>query len=114
MRKPANRMNGKQLAEILPIIHDMVNKGVNHYEIAHKFKLSYSTVYKYHLAYQQYLNGKTEQRIQRAVPYLHVQQAKMKFTEERKRQPAEQVRPNEPKYKRNKIELLWGCIKINW
>jgi len=107
-------MNGKQLAEALPIIYDMVNRGVNHYEIAHKFNLSHITVYKYHLAYQRYLNGQTDQKIQRAVPYLHVQQAKMKFIQERKRQPAAQVRPNEPKYKRNKIELLWGFIKINW
>ena len=114
MKRMVNRLTAKELAEALPLIYDMINKGVNPYEVAHKFNLGYSTVTRYYNAYKAHLSGKVDKRIQRAVPYLHVQQAKMKFIEERKRQPAEQVRPNEPKYKRNKIELLWGFIKINW
>ena len=114
MRKTMNRMNGKQLAEALPIIYDMVNKGVNKYNIAHKFNLSHITVEKYYVSYQRYLNGKTDARIQRAIPYLIVQQSKIKFIEERKLQPAPKEQFNKPFHKQKQIQLLWGFIKINW
>ena len=114
MAKVYNRMSGKDLGKALPIIYDMAKRGVSYDHIAGVYKLAPATVNNYVVAYERYLRGQIDSRIERAVPFMQVQQASIKFTEERKRKPAEKVRANEPKIKTKNLILLWGMIKISW
>ena len=114
MAKKINRMTGKDLAEVLPRIYEMAQKGVSREHIAAHYDLSVSAVQKYIEAYSLYLTGNITPRIERAVPFMQVKQASIKFTEERKRKPAERIQKNEPKIKTKNLRLLWGMIEINW
>lgn len=131
--KAINRLAGNELAHILPIIYDMIMRGVSRNDIASNYNLHESTVDNYIKAYENYVNyGEIDRRIKRAIPYLKVRQASIKFTEQHGRKPAERLKPdvvvNEPtqplkRYKQKavnptisqrKFRLLWGMIEINW
>lgn len=110
-------LSGRELAGVLPKMYEMHQQGDTHRYIGNKYSLTRSTVTHYLMEYNSYLRGGQVRRIARAIPYLVVQQAKVKFTEEKGRQPEQRgsyTKPKQQEVKRTQVSVLWGLLKINW
>ena len=117
MKRKYTRLSGQELARILPEMHEMRNRGALQNEISRKYGLERSTVSMYLMDYASFRNGGEVRQIGRAIPYLVVQQAKMKFTEQHGRQPEQRgsyTKPKQQEVKRTQLSVLWGLLKINW
>ena len=117
MKTTKHRLTGKELAEALPKMTMMRKRGMSGNDIAKIFKVGHSTVTHYITEYEGYLRGGKVRRIARAIPYLIVTQAKMKFTEEQGREPEQRgsyTKPKQQEVKRKSISILWGLLTINW
>jgi hypothetical protein len=117
MKRKYTRLSGEELARILPEMHEMRNRGALQHEISRKYGLERSTVSVYLMDYDSFRNGGEVRQIGRAIPYLVVNQAKMKFTEEQGRQPEQRgsyTKPKQQEVKRKSLSILWGLLKINW
>lgn len=117
MIKIKTYLTSQELAEALPKMYDMRQQGDTLRYIGNKYDLSGPTISQYLMEYKSYLSGGQVRRIARAIPYLVVQQAKMKFTEEQGRQPEQRgsyTKPKQQEVKRTQVSVLWGLLKINW
>jgi transcriptional regulator with XRE-family HTH domain len=117
MRKRKTYLTGQELAEVLPKVHTMQKRGMTTKEIAQTYNLSEGTIDDYIRDYKSYLRGGKVRQIARAIPYLIIQQAKVKFTEEKGRQPEQRgsyTKPKQQEVKRTQLSVLWGLLKINW
>lgn len=117
MRKRKTYLSGQELAEVLPKVHMMHKRGMTTKEIAQTYNLGECTIEDYIREYKSYLRGGNVKNIARAIPYLVVNQAKMKFTEEKGRQPEQRgsyTKPKQQDVKRTQLSVLWGLLKINW
>ena len=117
MKITKHRLTGKELAEALPKMYMMYKRGMKAKDISKIFKIGNSTVNHYMVEYEGYMKGNKVRRIARAIPYLIVTQAKMKFTEEKGRQPEQRgsyTKPKQQEVKRTQVSVLWGLLTINW
>ena len=98
-------------------MHKMRKQGDTLKHIGNKYGISEPTMSQYLMEYKSYLSGGQVRHIARAIPYLVVQQAKMKFTEEQGRLPEQRgsyTKPKQQEVKRTQVSVLWGLLKINW
>ena len=117
MRKRKTYLSGQELAEVLPKIHMMYERGMSKFDIAQIHDLSNDTVEDYYREYRSYLRGGKIKNIARAIPYLVTAEAKIKFTEQHGRQPEQRgsyTKPKQEEVKRTQVSVLWGLLKINW
>ena len=117
MKITKHRLTGKELAEALPKMYMMHKRGMKAKDISKIFKIGNSTVNHYMVEYEGYMKGGKVRRIARAIPYLIVTQAKMKFTEEQGRLPEQRgsyTKPKQQEVKRTQVSVLWGLLTINW
>ena len=117
MKTTKHRLTGNELAEALPKMMMMRKRGMSSKDIAQAYGMGMSTIQDYLKEYNSYLRGGKIKNIARAIPYLVVNQAKMKFTEEQGRQPEQRgsyTKPKQQEVKRKSISILWGLLKINW
>ena len=101
----------------MPEMQAMSNRGALQKEIAEKYGLDSTTVSRYLKDYDSFCNGGQVRQIGRAIPYLVVQPAKMKFTEEQGRLPEQRgsyTKPKQQEVKRTQVSVLWGLLTINW
>jgi predicted transcriptional regulator len=74
MKRSQNILNGRELADLLPVIKEMHEKGYQFQAIAKRYNLSASTIHHYYRGYNSYLRGITNSdtdRFKRAIPYLN-------------------------------------------
>jgi hypothetical protein len=117
IRNRKGYLTGRELAGVLPKMYEMHKQGDTHRYIGGKYGLNRSTVTWYLMEYNSYLRGGKVRRIARAIPYLIVNQSKMKFTEEQGRKPEQRgsyTKPKQQEVKRKSISILWGLLTINW
>jgi predicted transcriptional regulator len=117
MRKRKTYLTGNELAEVLPKVHTMRNRGMTTKEIAQAYNLGECTIDDYIREYKSYLRGGKVKNIARAIPYLVTAEAKIKFTEQHGREPEQRgsyTKPKQQEVKRTQVSVLWGLLKINW